>query len=921
MDFKELEKKWQAAWDKAKLFEANPKEGVRKFFCTAPYPYLNGPLHLGHAFTYTRLDAYARYWRMNNRNVLFPFAFHATGEPIVGAAKRIAAKDPKQIKVLKDSGVGEREIKKFTDPEKIVAFYAALNKDLAFQLGLSIDWRRRFTTIDPHYKQFITWQYLRLKEQGYVAQGTHPVIWCPACKSPTGDHDRLEGEGVSPVAFTLLKFKFEDAFLVAATLRPETIYGVTNIWLRPDSTLVKATVGSETWIISKSAAAKLQEQQKIVTVGDTINTPELIGKHVQNLATNEDIPILAADFVDPDNATGVVMSVPAHAPFDLMALRDLENAGTIKKGSLVPVQVVAVPGLGANPAATVCEKYKVKTQHDANLVSATKELYKKEFHIGTLTDKTGKYAGKKITDVKDELVADLMKAGIADTMYEPEAKVVCRSNDVCIVKILENQWFLTYSNPEWKKQVQKNLDRLTLHPDEIRPAFIYTLNWLQDKACARKSGLGTRVPWDSEWIIETLSDSTIYMAYYTIAHIIKKEKIAPENLTPEVFDYVFLGTNKKKIKTVPEAVLDTMRKEFLTWYPVDIRLSADELVYNHLTFFLFHHTALFQPEHWPLGIGVNGMVSVEGEKMSKSKGNFITVIDALETYGADVTRLALLSSAEGLAQPNWNATETRSLKTWLSRLLTWCQQNYKPHPGRKIDEFLFSRMQGYVERAQQAYETGRFRTALQAAFFSPVNDIRWYLRRTDTVGEALPYALDLVVRMIAPAVPHVAEECWNRLGNTGFVSTAVFPTLQSDLISEVAEAAEALIQQTAQDITEVQKIVGKKPKKIVIYVADFWKYDVYATMVKGASKGSIADLMKNPEIKKHGNDVIKFVERLKKTKLTQLLNHDEELAALKDATPFFRKEFDAEVEVRSARDVDDPKAKRAEPGKPGIVFT
>ena len=115
----------------------------------------------------------------------------------------------------------------------------------------------------PTFQKFIEWQYKNLKEKGYVTRGTHPVVWCPKDQSPTGDHDRQVGEGVTPEEYTLIKYELDDnTFLPAATFRPETIYGITNIWINPDSTYVEADVNGENWIISQEAAEKLKEQEK-----------------------------------------------------------------------------------------------------------------------------------------------------------------------------------------------------------------------------------------------------------------------------------------------------------------------------------------------------------------------------------------------------------------------------------------------------------------------------------------------------------------------------------------------------------------------------------------------------------------------------------------------------------------------------------
>ena len=233
---KQTEEKWLTAWTDAHVFEADPDNKRQKVMVTFPYPYMNGPLHVGHTFTASRVDAYARFKRMQGFNVLWPWGWHWTGQPLLGASQRVARGDETYIKVLREvDGVPEAELKKFVDPIYMAQYYTNEGRLAVKSIGFSIDWRREFTTMMPTYQKFIEWQYKNLKEQGYVTRGTHPVVWCPKDKSPTGDHDRQSGEGVTAEEYILIKYKLDEkTFLPAATFRPETIYGITNIWINPE---------------------------------------------------------------------------------------------------------------------------------------------------------------------------------------------------------------------------------------------------------------------------------------------------------------------------------------------------------------------------------------------------------------------------------------------------------------------------------------------------------------------------------------------------------------------------------------------------------------------------------------------------------------------------------------------------------------
>jgi leucyl-tRNA synthetase len=933
---KQIEQKWQAKWEKARIFEADPDPKRKKIMVTFPYPYMNGPLHVGHTFTASRVDAYARFKRMQGYNVLWPWGWHWTGQPLLGASQRVARGDEEYIKVLREiDGVPESELKKFVDPLYMAQYYTNEGRLAAKSIGFSVDWRREFTTIMPTYQKFIEWQYKNLKEKGYVTRGTHPVVWCPKDQSPTGDHDRQVGEGVTPEEYTLIKYKLgENTFLPAATFRPETIYGMTNIWINPEATYVEAIVNGENWIISQEAAEKLKEQEKKIQVKRTFKGKELIGKIFENPVTRNKFPILPGWFVNPKTATGVVYSVPAHAPYDWLALKDLQEKPEFLKDfnidpevvkHIKPISIIKVDGFGEYPAVEIVNQMGIKDQHDPKADEATKALYKKEFHGGVLEENCGPYAGKTVREVKDTLIADFRKLGVADSMFDLPEQVICRCMTQCIVKILSDQWFLNYSDPQWKAKAKQAVAQMTIYPDSAKQSFYTVIDWLREWACARTTGFGTPLPWGKGWIIETLSDSTIYMAFYTINKHIKQNKINPEALTPEVFDYIFYGKGNlaelQKEVGIKNSLLEAMRSEFLYWYPFDLRNSAKELVPNHLSFCIFHHAALFPPEHWPKAIGVNGMLMVEGKQMHKSKGNFITMKGAVEKYGADATRCALLLGAEVMDDPDWRAENVSDLQGKFEGLLDFASgiiTCIKKEENTALERWLISKLQYRIKEVTASLDELKTRTALQIALFETWNDLRWYIQRKgDTDAKALCEAVKVWIRMLAPFAPFLCEELWSQTGETGLISVAPWPVYDEAKVDVAAEEQENLVTDVMSDTFNILKAMKITPKRICYYTAAPWKWQVYLKVleINLAGEAKIKELMKefavDKNLKPHMKDIAGMIPRVMKA-LTKLpserkanifkIKAADEKKLLENAIGFLKQRFNAKVSVYSEED-------------------
>ena len=948
VDWNKVESKWRAKWQENQDFETNPNE-LEKKFITVAYPYPNSPQHIGHGRTYTLADVHARFYRMKGYNVLFPMGFHYTGTPILGMAKRVESEDKELLDGLRNIyHVPEQDIKTFVEPIKIADYFHEEIKSGMIEMGYSIDWRREFTTIDPAYQKFIKWQINTLKEKNLIIQGSHPVGWCPRDQNPVSQHDTLGDVEPDFTEYILIKFKYGQYTIPTATLRPETIFGVTNLWINPHTIYKKVTVDGEKWIVSAECAHKLEFLNKEISYDGEIDGSELVGGEVIVPHRNESIPMLEASFVESDTGTGLVMSVPAHAPFDYQALLDLKKANHELASKIEPISIIATDGYGEFSAKEACEKFSIKDQNDTNLENATTEIYGKEFYGGILKEKCDIFSGKKVSDVKDEIKDWLEKNKYSDVLLElTNSPVKCRCGTECVVKILSNQWFLNYGDKDWKQKANKCLDEMSILPPEIVNEFHYVVGWLRERACARQHGLGTKLPWDKDWIVESLSDSVIYMAFYTIARFVKDGTIKSEDMSEEFFDYIFLDKGSANtIANVSAETAEKIRKEFCYFYPVDSRHSGRDLVPNHLTFFVLNHTAIFPEENWPKQIVVNGSVLMDGKKMSKSMGNIIPLRQAIQDYGADPIRLSIIISAELLQDADFNLESISGIKNKLEAILEE-SSNLKvdlPSSLQAEDKWILSRLQKLIENVTNSIEKMRLREALHEILFSFEGDLQWYLKRAkaknrDDFQGILHKIYSSRVQMLSPFAPHIAEEMWQSLGNSKMVSKSKWPQASSEDIDSESIQSENLLKSIMDDISNILKVTKITPKKITIYTANNFKSRVYHTILKRVIEGQTnmgaimkelisdpqtTDVKKNPDfVQKTIKDILSEPPEIRNIK-NQATKFDEKNLVSEELVSITKEDFGVDVAVFSEDDSEiyDPKgkAKHARPFKPAILI-
>lgn len=942
---RDIEAKWQRAWRESKAFEPSPDPSREKFFITVPYPYSNGPLHIGHGRAYTIGDIIARYWRLKGKNVLFPMAFHITGTPILAFSERIAMGDERvisdyrhYIELYEGEGADvDAILESFKDPLRLATYFASKMIADFNAIGYSIDWRRRFHTGEPVYNAFVEWQYGKLRELGLITRGDHYVTYCLLHRQPEGEDD-IQDADVNPVEiveYTAILFRIEgtDEYLVASTLRPETLFGATNMWVKPEAEHVLVRFKGKKIYVTKEALVKLQHQhpgEDLEVLREGVRGEELLGRRVVT-PLGDVIPVLPAEFVDPDVATGIVYSEPSDAPYDLAALWDLErDPSLLTRYGLDPSimeevrirKIIEVPGVEGHHAEVVMREMGIETQRDPRLGEATELVYKQQYYNGVLRVPDDRFDGLPVREAKEAVRDWLISEGNAFIFYELNRKAFCRSGGKIIVARITGQWFIDYSVPWWKERTRELVREMTILPEKYRKAFLDVIDWLERRPCARLRGLGTRLPFDRRWVIESLSDSTIYMAFYTIAHIIRREGIGKEKLIPEVFDYVFLGEGEagevSRRSGIPEGVLEEMRREFLYWYPVDLRNTGTPHISNHLSFFLFHHTAIFPREHWPRAITLLEVLIREGAKMSKSKGNVILLRDISRRYSADLFRFYIAFAANPDSVLDWREDEVARARGMLQKMVSYLEDSMAARGGvdPHIRRWFISRFWGHLEAAEKAFSQMKIRNFAFELVKAVLDDLDYVSERRGR-GEALVLLREVApdwLRAVSPIIPHIAEEFWHRLGNESFVSLERWPGPGTRYPED--EEMEDAVMGLEADLRDLIRVLGGGRRARII-VAAGWKREFLSRVSEGARPEEAAKGVPR-ELRAEAFRIASMIRKRRYEVPTRVPDQGEEIALIEGAREYLSRRTGLEIVVEREEDSDSPRAGNALPLRPAI---
>ncbi|EMD35016.1 hypothetical protein CERSUDRAFT_116529 [Gelatoporia subvermispora B] len=915
----ELEKKYQERWAQDKIFEVNAptlqeteglsqaeiRERFPKWFGNFPYPYMNGSLHLGHAFTISKIEFAAGYHRLQGKRVLFPHGFHCTGMPIKAASDKIerelemfgadfekfkpeeepAAPTPStsnappkavdkarkgkvaakatglqyQFQIMESMGIPREEIKNFADPYYWLKYFPPICKEDNNAFGSRIDWRRSFITTDanPYYDTFIRWQMNKLHRMGKIKFGERYTIYSPKDGQPCMDHDRSEGEAVGPLEYTGIKMEVvswseaaakhvegkvggRKVYLVAATLRPETMYGQTNCFV---GTAIKygvfAVNDKEAFVCTYRAARNMAFQGVTAERGKIeqlleIDGADIVGTKINApYALNPEVYVLPMENVLPTKGTGVVTSVPSDSPDDFQTLTDLRKKPEFygikaEWAAIDPVPVITTPTYGDMTAPAVVKQLKIQSQKDTKQLAEAKEIaYKEGFYNGQML--VGEFKGEPVQEAKPKVRAQMIEAGLAFAYAEPESLVISRSSDECVVALMD-QWYLDYGEPVWRAQAEKLVAKMETYNNETRNGFEGVLAWLNQWACARTYGLGSKLPWDPQFLVESLSDSTIYMAYYTVAHFLHSSidgsepgllNITPDQMTDEIWEYLFGDGPWPESSTILREKVDQMKHEFNYFYPFDVRSSGKDLIPNHLTFCVYVHSALFPEEKWPLSMRTNGHLMVNGQKMSKSKGNSMTMRQCIEKFGTDATRLCLADAGDGIEDANFDELTANANILRLYTLLAWCEEmmqeksKLRQGPRNYHDKVFEEEVFDLINITQRCYEDTHYKDALKYGFYELQTSRDWYREVTQDVGmhaELVEWWIRVAVLLITPIAPHFAEHIWTTaLQESRSVHLAHWPASR-EVDRSVVDAA-AYMRGTIKTMRDAELALLKKMNK------------------------------------------------------------------------------------------------------------
>lgn len=773
-DFSKIESKWQKRWEESKAFKVTEDESKEKYYVLEMFPYPSGKLHMGHVRNYSIGDVIARFKKMNGFNVLHPMGYDAFGLPAENAA-----------------------IKHNVEPaEWTWSNIAEMNRQLR-ELGLSYDWDREVATAHPNYYRWMQWIFVQFYKKGLAYKKESEVNWCPSCQtvlaneqvvdglcercgSPVGKKslsqwyfkitdyaerllsnlDKLEGWpekvktmqrnwiGKSNGTEVTFGIKGSEETLTVFTTRVDTIYGTTFMVLAPEYPSVLSMVeGTEYEAPVKEyidRCAHMSEIDRTSTSNE--KTGVFIGKYAVNPFSGAEMPIYISDYVLMGYGTGAVMGVPAHDQ------RDFDFAK--KFGiDIIPVIDPQDPEVDINNLTEACAAEGVVVNSGEFNGMNNKEAIEKIAHVA---EERG--IGRKTINyrLRDWLVSRQRYWGT------PIPMIYC---DDC----------------GWVPEKEENLP--VMLPTDVEftgkgESPIVTSKTFVDTVCP-VCGKPARREVDT---MDTFLDSSWYFLRYCDA------RNDDEIFSKKKADY-WMNVDQY-IGGVEHAILHLMYARFFQMALHDLGLVKNEEPFRNLL--------------------TQGMVIKDGAKMSKSLGNVVSPAEIIEKYGADTARLFILFAAPPERELDWSDKGVEGSFRFLNRVWRLAydfkakynisDDTYKIN--NDADKAMTYTLNFTIKKVtEDIRDRFNFNTAI-SAIMELVNDM--YKYKEGEVNEALyAAAIKNLIVLIAPFVPHIAEEIWEELEYGGSVHEQSWPEYNE----------ENLVKDTVEIVVQIN---GKNKEKINI---------------------------------------------------------------------------------------------------------
>ncbi|MDO4263315.1 MAG: leucine--tRNA ligase [Deinococcus sp.] len=790
-----IEQKWQDAWQASGLYTFDPQAKGEKHYALTMFPYPSGNLHIGHWYANVAPDAHARWMRMRGYNVLFPMGFDSFGLPAENAA-----------------------IKRGVNPRSWTYDNIAHMKGQFGRMGTMIDWTRSFATSDPEYYRWNQWFFTQFFRRGLAYKKGGLVNWCPKDQTVLANEQVVGGAcercgtpverrnlsqwylNITGYAERLLDFNGTDmpervqlmqtnwigksvgaevTFATPAgpetvfTTRPDTLMGATFMVLAPEHAKVAELTTDEQRAAVEAYVAAAGRKTDVERQQEGEKTGVFTGSFATHPVTGEQLPIWVADYVLVTYGTGSIMAVPAH---------DERDFAFAKKFELPIREVIRAEGdregMGVDPA----------------------EPYTGEGVIVNSGEFDGLPGGKASIA---EVIGRLEAQGIA------RAKTTYRLRDWLVgrqrywgtpIPIIHCAKCGPQPVPESDLPVRLP-DNVEFTPTGQSPLKLDT-EWVQT-TCPECGGPAER---DTD-TMDTFVDSSWYMYRY---------------LSP---DY-------------DAGPFDPAHKGLM---PVDLYTGGIEHAILHLLYSRFwtkvmHDMGLVEHDEPFHRVRNQGMVLGEdGEKMSKSRGNVVDPDDLVAEYGADTVRTYLMFIAPWELGGPWDTQGINGPAKWLGRVWTLFFGGQPEGPRENVTEAdLRFAVHSTLKKVDGDFERMSFNTIV--ASLMELTNVLVKTGRSDLYGTpAWEEALHIFNLMLAPAVPHIAEEVWQGRGGAGSVHTQPWP--------QVDEAAAV-----RDTVTIGVQVTGKMRGQIDIAKA-------------ASQEDALAAAEANPEIAKHlqGKERVKVI--------------------------------------------------------------